>query len=122
MPSKELNKNPLNAVLNGWAIFAYLQGWDFEMKSYKATCNMFELIEVREKVYKGGTPSKIPIRVDVNRASNGRKLKRGEAALPTNPEKGRAGKRRTKKSGHPSNPLTLEKMLVVWPWTLYRRV
>ena len=53
-------------------------------------------MEVVEKVYKVGTPSKTPIRADSNRASHGRKLKVVEAASTTNPKKGHAGKRKTK--------------------------
>ena len=34
---EELNNILLHSVLNGWAKQAYLQGWYFEMKIYKAT-------------------------------------------------------------------------------------
>ena len=63
---------------------------------------MFKQMEVAEKVYEGGIPSKTSIRVDVNRASHGRKRKGGEATSPNNPEKSRVGKRKTKNAGHPS--------------------
>ena len=42
---------------------------------------MFECMELRKNS-----------RVDANCASHGIKIKGGEAALPTNPDKGRAGK------------------------------
>ena len=77
MPPKELNKIYLHAVLNGWAKQAYLQGWDFEGKSYKETCEIFERMEIAEQYYKGVKPSKTIIREDVNRDSHGRKRKGG---------------------------------------------
>ena len=46
---EELNKILLHAVPNVWTKQAYLQGWDFEMKSYKATCELFERMEIAEK-------------------------------------------------------------------------
>ena len=55
-----------------------------------------EEMEVAEKFYKGGTTSKTLSKEDSNRASHGRKQNRGESALPTNPKKGRAGKRKAK--------------------------
>ena len=49
------------------------------------------------KIYQvTGTTSKTPIRADTNSGSLGRKRKGGEAALPTNPKTGHAGKRKTK--------------------------
>ena len=53
------------------------------MKSYKAACDMFEIMEAVKKIYKGGTTPKTPIRVDYNRDSHGRKQKGGESASPT---------------------------------------
>ena len=73
------------------------------MKSFKATCDMFKIIEVEEKIYECVTNSKNPIREDTNHASHGRNLKGGEAASPTNPEKVRDVKRKTKNIGHPSD-------------------
>ena len=75
MSQEELNKILLHAVPNVWAKQAYIQGWYFEMKNYKAMCVLFEIMEVAEKIYKGGTTSKTPVRADSNRASHGRKLK-----------------------------------------------
>ena len=103
MPSEELNNILFHAVLDGWEKQAYPRGWDFEIKSYKAICNMFKQMEVAEKVYEGGTPSKTSIGVDSNRASHGRKRRGGESNSPTNPEKGRVGKRKSKNAGHPSD-------------------
>ena len=56
MPSEKLNNILLGVVPNGWAKKSYLQGWYFEMKTYKETCDMFEKMEINEQVYKGGTP------------------------------------------------------------------
>ena len=52
MPAKELNEIPIHAVPNGWAKQSYLQGWDFEVKTYRKTCDMFERMEISEQVYK----------------------------------------------------------------------
>ena len=43
---------------------------------------------------------------DSNCDGHGRKRNVGEAALPTNPKKGRTVKRKTKNSGHPSDAPT----------------
>ena len=86
MLPKELNNIILHAVWDGWAKQVYLHGWNFEMKSYKATYDMFKKMEVAETFYKGFTHSKKLIRVDTNRDIHGRKQKIGEDASPTNPE------------------------------------
>ena len=57
---------------------------------------MFELIEVFEQIYKGVTPSKTPTTAEANIDGHIRGKNGGEAALPTNPEKGRDGKRKKK--------------------------
>ena len=44
MALEELDEILLHAVPNGCAKQAYIQGWDFEMMSYKATCELFEII------------------------------------------------------------------------------
>ena len=49
---EELNEIILQAVLKGWAKQAYLQVWDFEMKSYKATFGLSKILEVAEKYTK----------------------------------------------------------------------
>ena len=41
MDSEELNKILLSILCNDWAKQYYLQGWDFEGKTYKETCDMF---------------------------------------------------------------------------------
>ena len=46
MPPEDLNAILLHVVLNGWANQAYIQVWGFEMKSYKATCKLFKIMEV----------------------------------------------------------------------------
>ena len=67
---------------------------------------MFERMKVSEQVYEGGTLSKILTRAETNGDGYSRKRKGGEAASPTNPEKGCAGKRKTKNAGHPSDAPT----------------
>ena len=77
-------------------------------------------METAEKIYKDGNTSKTPTRADANRASHGRKRKGGESASPTNPERGRAGKRKGKKF-RPSerSDNQREEILVIWPQELY---
>ena len=70
---------------------------------------MLERMEVAEHVYEGGTPSKIPTREYANRDGHVRKLKGGESASPTNPEKGRDGKWKTENAGHPRYAPTVVK-------------
>ena len=94
MPPKHLNEIPLHAVPNVWEKQADLQGWDFEGNSYKEKCEMFECMDIADKVYKGGTLYKTTIREDANSATHDRKRKGGEIFSPTKPEKGCAGKRR----------------------------
>ena len=64
---------------------------------------MFERMEISEQVYSGVTPYKKPIKEDSNCASHVKKINRGEAASPTNPNKGRTVKRKTKNAGHASD-------------------
>ena len=54
-------------------------------------------MEIEEEVYKVGNTPKNTNRSEFESASHGRKLKVGEAASPTNPEKGRSGKHNTNK-------------------------
>ena len=53
-------------------------------------------------MYKGRAPSKNTQREESDCASFVRKQKRGGAVLPSNPEKGRTGKRNKNDAGHPS--------------------
>ena len=92
MEIEELNEIIIHAVPNRWAKQSYLQGWDFELNTYRETCAIFECMEVAEHVYEGGTPYKIPTREESNRDGYVRKWKGGESASPTKPEKGRTGK------------------------------
>ena len=48
---KDLNKILLHSVLNGGGKQTYLQGWDFEMQTYKVTCNMLKHMEIAEQFY-----------------------------------------------------------------------
>ena len=63
-------------------------------------------MEVAGKIYKGGNTSITTIAAYTNCTSNDRKLKGGESASTTNPETGRAGKRKTRNAGHTSDRLT----------------
>ena len=103
MPPEELNQILLHAVPNGWEKQAYVKGLDFKMKRYKATCKLFERMEIAEKIYEGRNTPKTPTREDSNRASLDRKKKLGEAASPNNPKMGHSGKCKTKNAGHPSD-------------------
>ena len=58
-------------------------------------------MEIEEEVYKVGNTPKNINRLEFESASHGRKLKVGEAASPTDPEKGRSGKRNKNDAGHP---------------------
>ena len=53
-------------------------------------------MEIDERVYKRKSTSKKYIRLDANHDIRVRKQKVGEAAFPTKPKKGRAGKRKIK--------------------------
>ena len=46
----ELNNILLHDLPNGWAKQSYLQGWYFESKTYKETCDMSKIMEIPEKV------------------------------------------------------------------------
>ena len=67
---------------------------------------MFELMEIDEQVYEGGTPSKTTNGEDSNCAGHIRKYKGGESALSTNPKKGCIGKCKKNYAGHPSDAPT----------------
>ena len=58
MPPEELNNTIIHVLPRGREKKSYLQWWDFEMKTYRETCAMFELTEIDEQVYEGQTPSK----------------------------------------------------------------
>ena len=59
MTLEESNKILLHAVPNGWEKKFYIHGWDFETKSYKATCELFEIMEVTKKSTKVETLLKL---------------------------------------------------------------
>ena len=84
MPTEELNYILLHDVANGWAKQAFLHVWDFEIKTCRATCAMFERMEISEQFYEVQTPSKTIPRSDTNCYSYVRKRKGVEAALPIN--------------------------------------
>ena len=64
MDSEELNKILLHVVPYLWAKQSYIQVWDFEGRSYKETCKMFERMETAETIYEGGSPSKNTLRAE----------------------------------------------------------
>ena len=73
MEPEYLNEIILHAVLNAWTKQSYLQGWDFELKTYKETFAMFERMEVAEQFYEGGTTSKTVSRAESSRDGHFRK-------------------------------------------------
>ena len=62
--------------------------WDFEGKTHKETCKMFDQIEIAEQFYKGLIYYKTTTRAYYNRAIHGRKQKGVEATSTTNHKKG----------------------------------
>ena len=67
---------------------------------------MFERMEIVEEIYEGGSPSKKTQWVEAGRSSSGRKKMGVSSASPSNPKKGRAGKRKRNNAGRPSDDLT----------------
>ena len=61
---------------------------------------MFERIEIAEQVYEVGKICKNTNRVKADHVSHGRKLKGGESASPTNPEKVHTRNLRKNHAGH----------------------
>ena len=72
-----INEILLHIILNGWANKSHLQVRDFRGKTYKDTCDIFDLMEIANQVYKILTPSKNTTTADADRASHGIKLKGG---------------------------------------------
>ena len=100
MDPEELKKIILHAVPNSWKKKDYIQVWDSEGRPYKDTRDMFDHMEIVESIYEGGSPSKNTQQAESNHASLERK-KKGEAPpLPSNPKKGRTGKRKRNDAGH----------------------
>ena len=64
---------------------------------------MFKCVEVTEQFYKVVTPYKITNREEANPISHGSKQNLVQATLPTNPDKGRYGKRKKHYAGRPRN-------------------
>ena len=75
MPPAEITDTLLHNVPNCWETKFYLQGRNFEGKTYKETREMFDTMEIAGKVYKGVTPSKNTTMADDNHASNGSNTK-----------------------------------------------
>ena len=103
---EELSKILQHAVPSVWAKQSQLQVWDFQLKTDRETCAMFEHMEVSEQIYETGTPSKTPTMLKANCDGNVRGKKEGEATSSTNPEKGHSGNRKTKNAGHLSDAPT----------------
>ena len=106
MYPEELNEILIHAVPNSWARKSYIQGRDFEERSYKETCDMFKRMEISEAIYEGEENSKNTSQAEAYRSSSGRKKKGGASASPSNPEQGYSGKRKRSNAGHPSNEPT----------------
>ena len=64
---------------------------------------MLEHMEIAEQVYKCGNNSKNTNRAETNRASYGKKHKRGEFASPNNTKKGHAVNPKSNYTVHPSD-------------------
>ena len=58
IPPEDLNEILLHSVPIRWANQAYAPCWYFETKSYRATCKIFNRMEVAEKIYKVVNTSK----------------------------------------------------------------
>ena len=58
MDQVELNKILIHAVSNGWSKKCYVQDWYSNSKTYKDTCDIFEIMEIKETLYEGVSPSK----------------------------------------------------------------
>ena len=55
VPPEDLNYILLHAVPSRWDKQAYIQGWYFEMKTFRETCAMFEGMEIAEQVRRTDT-------------------------------------------------------------------
>ena len=76
MYPEELNVILFHTVPNDWAKQSYLQVWDFEGKTFKKKCEIFECMKMLEQFYKGGTNYKIiNHRADSKCDSQSRKIK-----------------------------------------------
>ena len=48
MDEAELNKILLHYVPNIWSKQYYLQGWDLDIKTFKAACSIFKITKIAE--------------------------------------------------------------------------
>ena len=122
MPPEDLNEILLHALLNVWANQAYLQGLYFETKSYKATYELFERMEVTEKYMKVKTLLKLQLgQTPILTVMAGNEREQKLSCLTTRRQDTLSSARQ--KWGL-SNKLAnrRENMLAVWPRALYRRV
>ena len=64
MDEVDLNGTHIHIIPNGWSKQAYLQGFSFESVPFKKAINMFEHMEISEKIYEEvvGKPSKIQLK------------------------------------------------------------
>ena len=51
MASEDLNKVLLHTVPNSWEKQSYIHGCDFEGKTHKETCDIFEHMVIAEQLY-----------------------------------------------------------------------
>ena len=121
MDPEELSKIVIHAVPNSWKKQSYIQGWDFEGRSYKDKCDMFKCMEIVEAIYEGGEPSKNNQLAEADRAIFGRKKKGGWSASPSKPKKGHTGKRNKNNAGYPNYRTTGGKACLLHvPGTLWK--
>ena len=114
--SNKMKDKDLDEVLNGCDTQAYLQGWEFKVKTYSETYEMFKWMKISEQFYKGGGPS-FKNREDSNRSGHIKKHKGMKSVSSTNPKKGCVGKHNKSYSVHPSDGLTSDKIwLFHGPW------
>ena len=106
MPLGELNKILLHVFPNSWAKQAYIQGWGFEVKFYKDTCEMFKRMDIAETIYEWRAPSKNTQQEESDCASSVKKKKGGASTSPSNSEQGCAGKSKRNNAGHPCDEQT----------------
>ena len=91
------------------------------MKTYNATCNIFEHMGIAEQVYEGVTISKKTMWAYAKHVSHGRKQKGPETASRNNPKKGHTGKRNKNNAGYPNYRTTGGKACLLHvPGTLWK--
>ena len=106
MPPEEITDILLHNVPNCWETKFYLQGRNFEGKTYKETCEMFDTMEIAGKVYKGVTPSKNTTMADDNHASNGSNTKVSRIRIANPHQEGMRCQPQENYAAYTTDPLT----------------